>query len=397
MPEIATPPAPSSPKPAPQPSPAPPKPPAPAPQPSAEESDPFQNLDSRIGKRPEPKPEPKAEPKAEAEKAVAPPEKPAPSKEDRTIQAPKALREQLEKTTSELKSRTEAISSLEAKIADYERKGKSTTALVERLAAVEKERDEARAEIRAFKQTASPEFKTKYEEPLNDAFAYAQEIVGRMHVGRIVETEDGSKQWQPTGKADFDRDFVKLYHLHADDPSAAIEQAESVFGKGARVVLDHITELSRLNRAYKSAELKEKAQWKEKTSAEEAERARQFEAWNAGIAKMEEVLRQKRPEWYDEDPEDKEGNELLQEGRKLVNYQPKTFQEQVSTYVRNKMNAEAFPRMAHRYALLKEENAELKAKLQEYESNGPGKGKRPAEEGEPEEDWRTEMRRKVPA
>lgn len=394
MPEIATPPAPSSPKPAPQPSPAPPKPPAPAPQPSAEESDPFQNLDSRIGKRPESKPEPKAEPKAETDKAAAPPEKPAPSKEDRTIQAPKALREQLEKTTSELKSRTEAISSLEAKIADYERKGKSTTALVERLAAVEKERDEARAQIRALKHETSDEFKSKWDKPFNRSVDYAKRLVEGLQVGGWVQNEETqAREWKAERAATWD-DFAQLYQMPA---AKAAQAARQLFGEDADTVIGQIVSLQQKQFERDQALDEEKAQWKEKTAAEEAERARQFEAWNAGIAKMEEVLRQKRPEWYDEDPEDKEGNELLQEGRKLVNYQPKTFQEQVSTYVRNKMNAEAFPRMAHRYALLKEENAELKAKLQEYESNGPGKGKRPAEEGEPEEDWRTEMRRKVPA
>src|SRR5207253_11258826 len=106
--------------------------------------------------------------------------------------APAELRTELERVKGELKPKTESLSSLESKIADYEKRGKDTEALVKRHADLERSIANKDAEIRALKHEASPEFKQKYDLPYNQRAEDAKQEIETLQVG----------QWKDTFKTD---------------------------------------------------------------------------------------------------------------------------------------------------------------------------------------------------
>lgn len=312
------------------------------------------------------------------------------SKDDRTITAPKALRDQLEKTTGELKEIRSAKESLEAKIAKFESQGKDTTALTERLTAIEKERDEALSQVRALKQEASPEFKDKWDKPFNQAADYAKGLIEQLQVGEWVQNEEtGTREWKAARAATWE-DFIGLYNMPA---AKAAQGARAMFGEDASLVIGQLNDLHLKDFQRGKALEEEKARWKETETKEQSESARRKESWSAATSKAELTFKEKYPDRYSEDPEDKEGNELLKEGQRMLEYQPKTFDQAVANYVRIRLNAAAAPRAFHRAALLKERVAELEAEVKELRESGPGKTVRSTGgSGAPEKDWRDELR-----
>jgi len=194
---------------APSPSPAPAAvAPAAAPEPASD--DPF---------APPPKP-------AGAAPAAAPAKPAAPVVPDDIDKlAPKELRERYKATKAERDALTKAKTDLEAKIKQFESQGKDTTALTGRLAALEKERDAAYAELRAAKQEASPEFKEKYDKPFNTAAERARKQVLELQVANAEDGTNRPATWE---------DFSALYSLPV---GKAIEQANTLFGTSAQFVL----------------------------------------------------------------------------------------------------------------------------------------------------------------
>lgn len=392
MPALAPPPAPSAPAPAATPAPAPSPSPAPAssvPSPQAApsapsgdgDSDPFASLDARIGKRPD---------KAPGDKTKQPDKEPA-SKDDRTVTAPKALREQLEKTNGELKTYKERVASYEAKIAEFESKGKDTTALSERLAAIEKERDDARAEARALKQEASPEFKDKWEKPFNQAADYAKSLVEQLQVGEFVQNEEtGTREWKPSRAATWE-DFGQLYSMPA---AKAAQTARQMFGDDAPLVIGQLNDLHRLDYQRGKALEEERTNWKANESKQQADQVRQREAWTAAAAKAEQQLKEKFADRYVASPEDTEAAEFLAEGERLLNQKPKTMQEAAQIHARNKLNAISAHLAFHRVAVQKAEIEELKAEIEELRGGKPGKTRSTtdAPAGGSEKHWSEELR-----
>jgi len=388
-------------KPTPTPSPAPK--PTPSPSPKTEikaapvetvaDDDPWQGLDEQIaGKKPEVKPEvkpeakqpekePEAKPEAKSTTEIKPGAKPAPSEN-------KQLREQYERTKAELEAKNEAVAKYEARIAEFEAKGKDTTALAEKLSQVEKERDEAKAEARAAKAEMSDEFKSKWDKPFERQAELARKVISRLAVGKVATDEaTGESAWKAERQAVWETDFPKLYQEYAADPVGTEEKVTEKFGKGGRIVMGHIESLYRLDQEREAAKVEEKAQWKEKDTAERAKAVQaeieqqkqekeQREAYEAGLNKARAGFIEKNPEWYDEDPEDPEGNKILQEGRRMMTEQPKTFEQAVILNTRNRLNAESAPRERYRNRLLRDKIAELEAKLAEFKETKPGPGKK---------------------
>lgn len=342
------------------------------------EQDIFDKLDARIGKRPVTD-KPKKDDK--------------PPKEDRTAESPKALREQLAKITGELKTRTEGMTALEKKIADYESKGKDTTALVDRLSAIEKERDDARAELRALKQEASPEFKDKYEKPFNSAVTYARNLIEQLQVGEFAEQEDGTRAWKAARPATWD-DFCNLYSMPLAKASQAARQ---MFGDDSQAVIAQLQDLHR--RAFERDEAlkEEKARWKETESKQQAEDARRRELWAQATDKALKQLKEKYPSRYGELPEDKEGNEFLTEGMNMLEFKPKTMEEAARHWARTRMNSAAAIRAFHWAEVRAERIKELEAEIAELRNGAPGKVATPgAPSGEKKEvSWQEEMRSSV--
>ena len=391
--ETAIAPAPTTPAPTPAP-PPPVRPPAPPPSPTPPApsetdsggEDPFAAMDKRILSRRESAKQKEAE-KTEEPKQDKPATDaaPAPDKKPALESAPAALRKALEKANAELKGLTDEKTSLMAKIEAAEAKGKDVTVLSEKLAKLEKDLEESRAEARQLKGEQSPEFKERYEKPFNQAADYAKNIVERM----AVYDENG----QPVGKASWDQHFIPLYHLHRDDPTAAIEKAETLFGKGAQIVLNHIQELDRRHRERDMAAVQEKEQYAERQKTMEAENVKRREGFKLAQEQAEKALSEKYPEWYSPTPDDKEGQELIAEGRKLVEMKPKTFNEAVTLTARNRLNLIAFPWLADRYEKAKAELAALKEENAKLRGSGPGPSpKQGTSDASTPKTWKDELR-----
>lgn len=369
-----TPAAPPAPAPKPVASPAP----TPTPEPSQSDEDPFVELDRKLAaadKKKEPEQPPSKDDEGGEPKEPVQPQ----GKQPKPIKSEGGkLREELERTKSELKTRQDAVSKMEARIAELESRGADTTKLTERLTALEKERDDVKAELAMAKAEVSDEFKAKWDKPFDAAAEYAKSVVTKLNVGEVGEDPNtGERKFIAKGKASWEQDFAKIYNWAKDDPAGAMDEAEKMFGaRGGQIVMQHVSELQRLDRSRAVALEEEKASWKEKAAQREAEKAKQTEGFKAGSQAARDGFIKKYPDLYDEDPNDPEGNEILKESRRLMAEQPKTFQQAVILHARNKLNAEAAPRLAYRVKKLTAELEDAKATIEAMKKGKPGPGER---------------------
>lgn len=383
-------PKPAAPTPAPQPAPQPSAAPAPEPQGGGEADNPFDAYDAKV-KASKPKPADDAAPETKPVDKK-PDTKPADAKpaDEKVMATPKALREQYEKASKELTQLRTDKEQLQKRIDEAEKRGKDTTALTEQMAALQKERDEALSALRAAKQEASPEFKEKYEKPFNRAADDAKTDIEQLVVN---DGEGGTRQatWN---------DFAELYALPL---SKAIERSEEMFGRGASVVQQHLSELRRLDRQRSAALEQEKASWADRAKADEAKRVQHEDFIRSSWQTVNKALEEKNPEWYGEDPQDKEGNAILAEGRKIVDqaYGPERAKlpiaRQIALDAQIRQRASAFGRMAHRVNKMQSRVAELEAENKQLRESGPGETIKPGGEqtGGGEEKWDTDLRKSL--
>lgn len=374
----------SAPAPAPAPAPAsvpstnkppPPKPPVTTAKasPTADKLvDPFEALEKEWS-QPEPKTadelKPATEPDAPGE-GNKPEVKPAEKAVEPQRAVSKATRENFEKLSTEAREAKSKVAELETKLAEASTKAKDATVMAERIAAVEKEHEGTKAELRALKQEASPEFKEKWDKPFNQAAKFAKEEIEQL----TAIGEDGEER-----AATYD-DFVDLYHLPL---GKAFQQAKAMFGDASEIVMRHRNNLLQLDRARGEALAQEKAQWAETERTQQAKAAQQREQAEAQRAQYREIyervykeIGEKHPDWFGVDPDDPEGNALLEESRKLVDAKPQTHQEAIILSATIRQRAAGFLRMAHRAKNLGAELEAAKATIEELRGSGPGGGKR---------------------
>jgi hypothetical protein len=356
--------------------------PSPSPAPAVDiKASPFAGLEAKA--KPEPAPVVEKAPEKVVEKA--PEAKALPTKEEKTAKDPKWYREQHEKTTAEIKTRDEKIRTMESRLAEAERRGQDTTALTERLAALERERDEARAEARAAKQEVSPEFKDRWDKPFNQAADFAKNVIEGMTFTDGENTR--AAKWE---------DFVALYQMPINK---AAQLARQVFGEDSQLVVQQLTELHRLDHQRANALQEEKATWKERETTEKAEQARRSEAYKNMVESVSSHLAESNPDFKDAPgDEGKEFKGLRDEGYAIFDAKPKTIQEAAlkAAHVRH-MVAAHYPLVRQRDQL-REENASLKATIQEMKNGKPGPTSKKGESGGlPEKSWVEELREAVPA
>ena len=404
--------APAAPTPAPSPNATPPKAPEtqkPSPEPrkeashdAPEESNIFDELDAKLNP-PEPKKEaPKKKEAKEAKEDTSedePEEKPfeekaedddkaeskdqdPKDKEGRKFQLPKFAREQIEKTNAELKSIKQKMEERERQVAEFEKRAKESTSLTERIAQIEKERDTALAEARAAKQEVSPDFKEKWEKPFERAAAEAKRFIEQLPMTEA----DGTVR-----KATWDRDFAALFAMPEVE---AVEKAEVLFGKHAPRVMARYDELHRLSNQIAEARNSERENWKKTEAERVANQAKQREASMAALATAEKYYKTKHAAWYDEDPTDPEGNEMMKQMAAKMQEPPKTMSEWAAKEARARLNTIAFPRVVHRLNKAMNEIKELKTKLSELAESEPGKTKRTGSETKSDDgDWDSELQK----
>lgn len=280
---------------------------------------------------------------------------------------PKHLRAELDKVNGELTTSRSTISELQRKIADWEARGKDTTALSETLAREQKEKQELQALIRRLKREVSPEFKDKYDKPFNQAAEFAKRIVEQMSIeeGDIDNPHQRQATWQ---------DFVALWNMPYNKAVAAAKQ---MFGDGASSVIQHLTDLQKLEYTRSEALKEEQAKWKEIEEREVAEASQRKTFIENTFTKVSSDISNKHPDWFLEDPKDKEGNELLKEGFALVDAKPASMEEQIVRDANIRLYAAAFPRLVHKLARLTEQLAERDQQIAEMNGSLPGTTKTP--------------------
>jgi hypothetical protein len=347
---------------------------------------PFADIEKAFQKAEEPKQttKGKAPPEKQPDKA---PEKPPEQTKDEYKGVPAKFRQEYETVKSQLKAKDEAVSSMEAKIRDYEAKGKDTAALAAKLEKLEKDAEELRAENALLKDEPDEEFVKTYEKPFQRAADWAKIVVEKLN----VVDETGT----PVRKADWKSDFVPIYNQNASDPGGALEQAEKLFGKSAKFVMDHVSKLEELDRNKTLAEQERKATAKQRlaerttTAAQRAEKIREVEQ------RVDSDLLQSVDDYRDP-PDDKELAEARSKAYSIIDSQPKTFEQYVlkNRHIRH-MAAAHFP-LKLKLTRLQKELEETKAELSKFKNPQPGELHKPGgEETETAESFEEGLRKAV--
>lgn len=381
MPETIAPAAPAAkPAPAPAPSPtptAPPTPaPAPTPEPSKETADFSKAFDDAMikegfsSKPSDKKPDAAPEPAKPAAVAPKPGDKPTPALAPAAPQAPKQLREQLEKVNLELSESRKTSTALEAKVKEYEAKGKDTDGLLAQLDTERKEREKIQAELRMLKQEASPEFKEKWDKPFNQQAEYAQGVVNN------ITKQDGTPfSWE--------NDFAALYRLPY--PQARAMAIESLGPENAQIVMDEVRDLKKLDFARGKALEQEKSQWAEREKADQAKSAetkvrdaKQKEQQKQDFDKLWKQVNtdfESSVETYRVAPDDKELTEAKVEGLHAFDTDlSKDFKANIARNAHMRLRAGMFKANQLTISRQMAEIEKLKAKIAELDPAQPGLG-----------------------
>jgi len=356
--------------------------PAPSPAPSGGappgasgpgDDSPFAVLDAKIKEFDAPRPTTTG--KAEPTKPSGAPQPPqAPTK------GPKELRAELDRLNGELGAKTRAYNELETKIAEFEKRGKDTTVLTDRLAAMEKALADKESEIRTIKQEASPEFKEKWDKPFDQAAEYAKSVITQL----TVEDSSGTPR-----QARWD-DFVELYNMPYNKAFAV---AREKFGDAAQMVINHMTELHRLQHNRNNALQEERTEAMERSKKEEADRIGETERINTAWKTVNEDLSTK-VEGYKDTPEDKELSDLRQQGYQIFDSETKTLQQRIVKNAHIRQRVAAYGPNQLQIKRLTTKVAELTKELEKYTAV-PDANKRTGGQTAPAAggDWEAEARK----
>lgn len=388
MPEPKAPPAPAPPAaPTPAPSPAPPPSPTPSPPPApTPDENPFAEIDAIVAAADKPRAATGDKPPSPAP-APSPPAAPAapakPAAKPGGARDPKELRQELETVKAELETRTKSYGELERKLKDFEARGKDTTALVERMTALEKQMADKDAEIRSLKQEASPEFKEKYDKPFNRLAAKAESVIDKMQVEEEATGVIRKATWG---------EFSKIYYM---DEFTATREAKKLFGDdGGAIAMRYYGELHRLDDERSAALADERAQAQAKAQEEDGKRVQAQEKINETWTKVNKELSE-TVEDYRDPPEDTELSQARQQGYAVYDAPPKTLQQKIVKDAHIRQRVAAFG--PNRLTILrqKREIEDLKAQLEELKNPQPGKGKRPGgtTEVQGDESWEQGLRK----
>jgi hypothetical protein len=310
---------------------------------------------------------------------VKPDAKPIATPAPHRLSDPKELRDRLDRAFADRDALAQKHTLLEKKLADAEAKGKDTAALAARAAELEKAVAERDAEIRMHRQEASPEFKAKYEAPFNEAAEYAKQVVAQLTV--TGEDEVGN----PTTRPAKWEDFASLYN---EPFNKAIEKATAMFGPSAQVVINHLTELHRLDYVKNNALQAERANAQARMKEEDGKRVQSQEASAAAMARLNEELPQKF-EAYRDPPEDKELADARAKGFAIFDAPPASPQQAMIKFAHIRQRAAAHGPLMMMNTRLKAEVERLKTELAGKTTTEPQPGRRSGgtETGGKEESW----------
>ena len=300
------------------------------------------------------------------------PAKPIPTAQDKAPGVPKELRAELDRVKAELKTKADSYAALETKIADYEKRGKDTTALTTQLETERKEKEQLKAELRRAKKEVDPEFVQKYEVPFNRMADRAKVAVEQI---QIEDEATGTVRTATWGE------FTKLYGYNE---FLAVKEAKRLFGEdGAGIAMGYYRELHRLDDDKKVALDTVQARWKEEEQAEQAkaveERTRQEKSkeeidafWTRANAELAEKV-----EGYHDSPDDAELAASRTKALAVFDSPAKDLKSRIIKDAHNRQRVAAFPVMRLKLDRANKEIAELKAELEGLKESPPGKTRRP--------------------
>lgn len=362
------------------------------------EADIFSELDNLSKPAAPEKPAKPAEKPADAKKP-AEPEKPAePAKpEEHNLNTPKGLRIHADKLKAENNTLREQIKSFERRIQEGEAKGKDMSALTERVASLEKEREAIQAELAGYKQEASPEFVAKYHKPFDDAAEYAKTQVSAMEVVAKVDEEGNPVEMR---QADWNKDFGAIYARAKTNPTEAMKMAKALFGDGFQFVMNHVAELQRLQYTRDKALAEEQANFKTRQQEQIANQQKQKEFVEKAWRDVNTDLAEKNPEYFQPDPQDKQRAEVFNKSLSLIdsrhNGKALTPIQHVTLDAQIRLRAAAYPVLQYDLAKAKARIAELEGIKADQEDSDPATGstRRPATNAggqSPEKGWKDSL------
>jgi hypothetical protein len=340
---------------------------------------------------------------APAKPGTAPATPPATEDYDKQYpNAPKELRERVKVLRGENQTLAGKIADYERRIASLDKSGQDTSALTSRLQALEKERDDHAATIRALKQEASPEFKAKYEVPFQRMADRAKREVEGLSV--VVTPADPETGTPAQTRAATWGDFTELYALPT---GKAIERAKTLFGEASQYVIGLREKLTDLQATRDTALEDERKNFKERNDRETAERATQGEKIKGYFNETTERLTNSNDD-YKVDPTDTEAVDARTHALNIYDTPIKVTDEttgkaEVARRAHIRLKIGAYPVMKLRLERANEKIANLEALLAEQKGGGPGNVRRPGGEtpaagGEPDsvEAWMREAKQAVP-
>lgn len=328
-------------------------------------------------KKEEKKEEKTVEPvKDEAVKDEKPQDKPPVEEKTSTAKELRAAYDSAKKRLQSLEQELSELKKPKVNQDDPERK-----ILLDKIAAEEARRKELETELSHQNFEKSEEYQQKFQKPFVTALQFAHNEIGQLK----VEMEDGTSR--PGTKEDFNR----LLQVGTGD---ANKIAIDLFGNAAPEVMAHRRKILELNM------LRNQAIEEYKTNREKIEQERLVdqqrqaktaeELWSKTLNEQVE----KYPQFFKAKDGDQEGNQILEDGFKLVDLVfskaelPLQKRIELTATVRNK--AAAFDRVAHENKKLSDRIAELENELKGYKESAPS-GSEPAQPTEREMTWDQEL------
>lgn len=346
----------------------------------------FDEIDSPPKKKgDEPDAKKPAEQKSEDDKPTVPPLEDDP-------RMPKQLRERVKEQNRLLSAAEQEKKDLQAKIQLLESKGVEDPAVTEAVKARDKRIEQLQAQIAGLEFQESEEFKKTYEKPFNKAAAAARTFMSELEV--LEEDESGMAS---TRKADWDKDFVQLYHLPAGKLVAAANQK---FGAAASLVISRIERLKELQTNMDEARAEEESQWKERASERTTQQKMAAEK-NAQLwQKVNSEIASKHEDWFAHDAKDDEAATALKKATELADHYfsnrfatlPQADQILMEAQMRQRFIA--LPMVMRRLKSLEDQLAKANEQLNNYKGSDPNAptrrsgGSRVHAEGDPESSLR---------
>lgn len=264
----------------------------------------------------------------------------------------------------ELKTARDQVKAMESKIADYETRGKDTTALSEQLTKLEQERDDLRSRLAGADFRSTDDYLNTYEKPYQQAALKAKNLVERLNIKDGLD-ENGEPRMR---KATWD-DFARIFSLPEGED---VIQARELFGNVSSLVENHLIRLKELYEKKEAVAQEQTKNWKEKQTEQHVQRTRQREAYQQILATVSEDLAQ-NVEWYHDAPDDSESKSLRDEGYAVFDAQPQSMGEAAVKAADVRHRVGAYGPLVRQVQTLRAQLAERDSTISELKKSRPGK------------------------